>query len=363
LKSPAYSILLPTKNRPRLALLVAASILGQCFKDWELVVVDNSDNSETESAFASLPDRRIRYHRTGGLNMPDNYEFAYRLAGGNYVLLSNDKTLWCSDALSSLEKIASASSPDYVTWVVGGGMKEDEAPGEVSTPFPVENVNSSEILAHALACRIDLYQRYAPRATNCAVKRALIESIRSRYGRLCRPVSPDYTFSAFVLESSSGGIHLGTRLSSMAADIHSNTHVMLEQPSANKGYYATLGLEPRDFLKHVPLPVFLINNLLLDDILAVANLVRGRIPTICQSEYVLMLASDLALLDAQKLPVSEQAAGIRAHLSGLGPGRILTLGCHALKRLWTGWPDRKRKARENLPAVFSILRTLQNASS
>jgi glycosyltransferase involved in cell wall biosynthesis len=362
MKAPAYSILLPTKNRPRLAMLVADSILGQTFKNWELVAVDNSDNSETEAAFASLSDPRIRYHRTGGLSMPQNYETAYLLARGDYVLLCNDKTIWCRNALSLLESQISESAPNFVTWVVGGGRREDDPAAEVPVPFPIEKTACCAVIAHALSCRIDLYQRYAPRATNCAVKRELIESIRSRYGPLCRPVSPDYTFSAFILESCTGGLHFGTRLASMVADIHSNTHVMLECPSPTQGYYATLGVAPGDFLRHVPLPVFLINNLLLDDVLAVINLVRGRVPHICQSEYILMLSSDLALLEKAGRPVHGQAAMVRRYLSGFGLGTFWSLGCHGLKRLWSGWPDRKKKVRENLPAVFSILRTLHKAS-
>ena len=78
---PRFSVVIPTKDRSSLATTIW-SVLRQDHDDCEVVVVDNSsviDHSKLHDETRS----RVRWERTGGLNMVDNWEAAYDLAGGD----------------------------------------------------------------------------------------------------------------------------------------------------------------------------------------------------------------------------------------------------------------------------------------
>jgi hypothetical protein len=357
MKDPLFSIVLPTKNRPELRDLVIQSIQDQDFGDWELVVAENSEELSPLPESAQR-DSRVRLLRTGGLSLPDNYEAGYAAASGQYALLGNDKTLWFTNALSLLSDCLGKFSPDYVTWIIGAGFTGKERGMQVEgapEPFRIE---SPAVLQYAASCRIDLYQRYAPRANNCAIRRSLLDTIRNGSGRICPPVSPDYTLSASVLCQTSQGMHLPVRLAAMIAGIHANTHRMLESPSPTEGYYATLSMQPDEFLREVPVRTFLINNLLLDDILATVRRTTGKPLVLNTDEYPLMLLSDLALAVRDGRSCRVQAHEVRQFLRNQNWTSLASFLCHSCGRFLEGWPDRKKTVRDNLPSLLLALRAL-----
>ena len=70
---PLFSLIIPTRNRPELANRTIARLLEQTYRDYEVVVLENSDHpslggweqQDTRIRVASAP-------RT--LSMPDNWE-------------------------------------------------------------------------------------------------------------------------------------------------------------------------------------------------------------------------------------------------------------------------------------------------
>jgi len=62
--SPAISVVLPTFNRSRFVPDAIASVISQRWADWELIVVDDGSEDETEAVVRPfLVDARIRYLR------------------------------------------------------------------------------------------------------------------------------------------------------------------------------------------------------------------------------------------------------------------------------------------------------------
>jgi glycosyltransferase involved in cell wall biosynthesis len=63
--SPAVSVILPTYNRAPLLMRAIASVLGQEFRDLELIVVDDGSTDETAQVVSKVGDARLRYIHLG----------------------------------------------------------------------------------------------------------------------------------------------------------------------------------------------------------------------------------------------------------------------------------------------------------
>lgn len=56
-----FSVIIPTYNRSRIVLETVKSVLGQTFREFEVIVVDDGGNDDTQQALTALNDPRIRY--------------------------------------------------------------------------------------------------------------------------------------------------------------------------------------------------------------------------------------------------------------------------------------------------------------
>lgn len=350
LSRPLITFVLPTRNRPSLVRQAVNALIQQSYSNLEIVVVDNSDDDETRTALASCRDPRLRVQATGGLNMPENWEEALAAGSGSYVVLVNDKTIFKKDAAERLFESMHGRSEPFLTFVIGKCGTSD---GAQPSPTVVDN---AEVVRHALDARIDLYQRLAPRGTNMIVRRDWLCTVKERYGLLCRPVSPDYSLSTFLLESNPTSLHLSEVLAEVIPQAPSNTHLVQDKPRADEGYFKTLGLREEEFFSHVPLNVFLVNNLLLNDVLKTLEVTRGRKLSADKKEYYLSLFSDLIILRAQNRPYREQARQVRRALGGESTTFKCRLAKFAFSRFRHGWPNRQLKMRHNARGFLAAAR-------
>jgi glycosyltransferase involved in cell wall biosynthesis len=58
---PLVSVVIPTYNRPHLIGRAVQSVLNQTYQNFEIVVIDDSPNDETEQIIKSFNDQRIKY--------------------------------------------------------------------------------------------------------------------------------------------------------------------------------------------------------------------------------------------------------------------------------------------------------------
>jgi len=114
--SPRVSVIITTFRRPAYLKKAVASVLGQDFGNFELIIVnDGPADAETDAVVSSFRDDRIKYLRNGeNLGGAKSLNIGLGAATGKYIAILDDDDEWiCGDKLSRqvgfLEKRA-----DYV---------------------------------------------------------------------------------------------------------------------------------------------------------------------------------------------------------------------------------------------------------
>lgn len=99
MKSPLVSVCIPTYNYARFLRQAVESVLTQTFSDYELIVIDDCSNDETEQVMQQLciKDSRIKYLRNPeNVGMVENWNRCLSCAEGKYI-----KFLFADDFLVS----------------------------------------------------------------------------------------------------------------------------------------------------------------------------------------------------------------------------------------------------------------------
>ena len=132
----AVSVCLPTYNGERFIKEALDSVIGQTYRDFELLVVDDGSTDRTLDIVQSLSDPRIQLHRNPTrLGIPANWNRCLELAAGEFVcvfhqddvmlpenlerkvqLLSADETV--GFVHSAVETLAEESAPSaFADWI------------------------------------------------------------------------------------------------------------------------------------------------------------------------------------------------------------------------------------------------------
>jgi GT2 family glycosyltransferase len=111
LELPAVSVVIPTYRRRELVRRAVASVLAQTHQDFELIVVDGSDDG-TREALSGL-DERIRYHRERKPGVARARNAALRLARAPVVAFLDSDNRWLPHHLACVTQ-ALARHPDAV---------------------------------------------------------------------------------------------------------------------------------------------------------------------------------------------------------------------------------------------------------
>jgi glycosyltransferase involved in cell wall biosynthesis len=113
LPSPRVSVLIPTYNYGRFLPEAIESVLGQEFQDYEVVIVDDCSQDESEEVIRryAARDGRIRFHfNRPNLGMVANWNYCLSLARGEYVqFLFGDDKLADRQALAKMVRLLEAN--------------------------------------------------------------------------------------------------------------------------------------------------------------------------------------------------------------------------------------------------------------
>ncbi|HMK27957.1 MAG TPA: glycosyltransferase family 2 protein [Chitinophagaceae bacterium] len=100
--SPKVSIIMPTYNRSGLIMETIESIRDQTYSNWELVIVDDGSDDNTEEIIAQLKDERIQFHKAGRTGIGGRIKnIGLRMAKGELIAFIDSDDLW---ATTKLEK-------------------------------------------------------------------------------------------------------------------------------------------------------------------------------------------------------------------------------------------------------------------
>lgn len=146
---PFFSIIIPTKNRSAVLEQAITTVFRQTHEDWELIVVDNDDTEETAQVCRKFPDPRLKYIRTGGLCMSDNWERGLQEARGDYVTFLQDKNFLRRNALSRMaETLRLRDDIEFLGWRVDCIMDNETPPrlARSKTTRTLQQKSSREIL-------------------------------------------------------------------------------------------------------------------------------------------------------------------------------------------------------------------------
>lgn len=117
---PQVSVIIPTCNRPRLLPTAIRSVLGQTFRDLELVVVDDASDDcviEIVNAFKDERVRLIRHDsRRGGAAARNT---GIRNSCGEYIAFLDDDDEWYPEKLARQMELMSRAQPEVAAVYTG----------------------------------------------------------------------------------------------------------------------------------------------------------------------------------------------------------------------------------------------------
>ena len=177
-------LIFPTKNRWHLIEPTFISLLEQTNKDFNLLVVDNSDTEEQAALAKKLLDKykdklSIKYYKTGGLNMLDNWDKGYALSDARYCYLITDKIMLIPQAVA-LFASGTAQFPDCNTFLFSS-----------SGPKQWEQKDSAQLLTKTLDKMDHFYTACGGSELKPFLKREYKNTLIEKYGRLIHFVGGD----------------------------------------------------------------------------------------------------------------------------------------------------------------------------
>jgi glycosyltransferase involved in cell wall biosynthesis len=99
---PLLSVLVCTKNRPAMLHAAVESILRQSFRDFELIVVDQSTSGESKARLEGFGDPRLVYIWTDTVGLARSRNIAIRASRAEIIVFTDDDCVCDEDWLASI---------------------------------------------------------------------------------------------------------------------------------------------------------------------------------------------------------------------------------------------------------------------
>lgn len=110
-----FSLIIGTLNRPKCIKYCLESLRNQTYKDFEIIIVDQSKDDLTEKALEDFRDLTIVYERVTFKGLSKARNLAIRQAKGDYLCLIDDDAYYSEDYLSNIEKHIKTNNKTIIT--------------------------------------------------------------------------------------------------------------------------------------------------------------------------------------------------------------------------------------------------------
>ena len=280
MRVPRFSIVVPTKGRSFIVGHAIRSALAQTCPDFEVIVADNDDGDATRQAVAAFSDARLRYVRTGGLNMHDNWERAAAEAKGEYLLVLEDKQMLKSSALAQISAHIEQFKPEVLRWTSDSFDDESQPPrirrgkGDGS----VTMVSSDTLLAGFLGDLRQSYKNTLPLPQLACLHRSILDRIQTGpMRRLFHPVSPDVVLGLLLLNETDAVCVINHPLVLFVSSQHSNGRSFSLKKESGRQFLRLLPGGEADTYDHVPIKCVNVPGCIFNDFLRLRSKVGGRL--------------------------------------------------------------------------------------
>jgi glycosyltransferase involved in cell wall biosynthesis len=203
---PRFSIVIPTCDRANLLAATIPSCLLCPYPNLEVVVSDNYSSPETAAVVSKfLNDSRVRYVRTSArLSMPDHWDFAWRHATGDYIIMNGDDDAIAPSLPQKLREVSSSLNAALMSWHVGLYVHPDwDNPDEVNSYTFLSGhsralIDVDPLSVFASYAKLDITTLF-PQGTRICFSARLAERAVERFGKLFWGPYPDFSAPLILL--------------------------------------------------------------------------------------------------------------------------------------------------------------------
>ena len=79
-----FSLLIGTLNRPEMVKICLNRLTHQTYKNFEIIIIDQSENDETQKVAKSFGNLNLRYFKVGFKGLSKARNMAIRIMNGDY---------------------------------------------------------------------------------------------------------------------------------------------------------------------------------------------------------------------------------------------------------------------------------------
>lgn len=157
------SVIIVTYNRSKLLIKAIDSVLNQKFTEFELIIIDDASNDDTEEVIKIyLGDKRVRYIKNEkGNSIAQVRNYAWQYVHGEYIAVLDSDDIWCNDLKLTMQYEYLKNHPEVV--LIGGGSilinEKGEELSRIMNPVNDEEIRKDFMVKNPI-CHSTVMYRY-----------------------------------------------------------------------------------------------------------------------------------------------------------------------------------------------------------
>lgn len=113
-KNPRVSVIMPAYNHEKFVGEAVDSVLGQTFRDFEFIIINDGSTDRTEEVIRNYTDARINYFAQSNKGAPSALNRGLSVAKGKYISIINSDDVYHPDRLEFLHDAAESDTLKFL---------------------------------------------------------------------------------------------------------------------------------------------------------------------------------------------------------------------------------------------------------